>query len=226
MIAQPYLTFNMGKIKLLIADDHHVVRKGIYTILEDEDDIEIVAEASNGEEVLEKLLTVMPDIVLLDIAMPKLNGIETAQQIEKKYKNVKPLIFSMHNNEEYIIKSVESGAYGYILKDSTKDEMLKALRSVAAGQKYFNHQVSNILVESLVNKPKKAASKTKDIYKISKKEKIVLKYIVNGLNSREIAEKLQLSVRTVDNHRAHMMKKTGAKNSIELVKLALKENLV
>ena len=215
----------MNKIKILIADDHQVVRRGITTLLEDEEDLEIVGEAADGLEAIEKIKLLHPDVVLLDIAMPGMSGIETAAIIDKNHKSVRSLIFSMHNNEDYILKSVESGAYGYILKDTTKDEMLTALRKVASGEKYFTNQVSNIIVESLVNKPKRNSSKTKDTYKLSKKEKIVLKFIVNGLSSREIAEELSLSVRTVDNHRAHMMKKTGVKNAVELVKLTLKENL-
>jgi DNA-binding NarL/FixJ family response regulator len=215
----------MNKIKVLITDDHQVVRRGIATLLEDEEDIQIIGEASDGLDALEKVKLLRPDIVLLDISMPKMNGIEAAYQIEKHFKPVKSLIFSMHNNEDYIIKSVESGAYGYIMKDTTKDEMLEALRKIASGEKYFTNSVSNVIVNSLVNKSSKSA-KPKLAFKITRKEAIILKQIVNGLNSREIAEKLNLSVRTVGNHRAHIMKKTGVKNSVELVKLALKESLV
>lgn len=217
----------MKKIKILIADDHQVVRRGIFTLLEDENDIEIVGEASDGLEAIDKTKSLRPDIVLLDISMPKLTGIEVAEIISQNHQPVRSLIFSMHNNEEYIMKSVESGAYGYILKDTTKDEMLTALRTVADGKKYFANPVSNILVDNLMSRPKRTKlGKGKDEYNISNKEKVVLKHIVNGLNSREIAEKLGLSVRTVDNHRAHIMKKTGVKNSIELVKLAMRESLV
>ncbi|MDX2188919.1 MAG: response regulator transcription factor [Bacteroidota bacterium] len=215
----------MTKIKVLIADDHQVVRRGISTLLEDENDIEIIGEASDGLETLEKVKNHMPDIVLLDISMPKLTGIETAGLITKKFKTVKTLIFSMHHNEDYIIKSVESGASGYILKDTTKEEILQAIRKIHAGEKYFTHQVSNIIIETLASKPKKNGLK-KDTYNISKKELVVLKQIVNGKNSREIAEILNLSIRTVDNHRARIMKKTAVKNAVELVKLALKDNLV
>ncbi|MDX2196860.1 MAG: response regulator transcription factor [Cytophagales bacterium] len=215
----------MEKIKILIADDHQVVRKGIATLLEDEPDIEIVGEAADGFDTIEKIKIYNPNIVLLDIAMPKLNGLETAEIIEKNHRLVKSLIFSMHNDEEYIIKAVESGAWGYILKDTTKDEMLNAIRTLQSGQKYFSKQVSNVILEMLQNKPRKAGGKQHST-RLTKKEKHILKLIVSGLNSREIAQKLELSIRTVDNHRAHIMKKTGVKNAVELVKLALKENLV
>ncbi|MFN0049558.1 MAG: response regulator [Cytophagales bacterium] len=212
-------------IKLLIVDDHQVVRKGVSTLLENEPDIEIVGEAADGFEAIEKIKLLNPNVVLLDISMPKMNGIETAELIQKNHKTVRSLIFSMHNNEDYIVKSVKSGAFGYILKDTTKVEMLNALRSVANGEKYFNPEISNILLESLLQNSNKEDFTKSEGYKISKKEKLVLKNIVNGLNSREIAEKLTLSTRTVDNHRAHIMKKLGVKNAIELVKLSLKENL-
>lgn len=215
-----------NKIKILIVDDHNVVRKGLITLFEDENDFEIIGEAADGLEALDKLKTINPDIVLLDISMPNLNGIETAEMIDKSFKAIKTIIFSMHDNEDYIVKAVESGALGYLLKDAPKEEILSAIRIVNNGQKYFNTQISSILVNGLINKPKKAFGKNKDTFKISKKEKLVLKHLINGLNSKEIAEKLELSVRTVDNHRAHMMKKTGVKNSIELVRLAMKEGLV
>ncbi|TAG50971.1 MAG: DNA-binding response regulator [Cytophagales bacterium] len=215
----------MNKIKLLITDDHQVIRRGIATLLEDELDINIVGEASDGIEALEKIKNLVPDIILLDISMPKMGGIETAQMIIKNKLNVKIIIFSMHNSEDYILKSIESGASGYVLKDTTKEELLFAIKKVHEGEKYFNTKISEIIINSISNK-----SKISTILKIDKKltksEKVVLKQIVNGLSSREIAEKLTLSVRTVDNHRAHIMKKSGVKNTAELVKIALNENLV
>jgi DNA-binding NarL/FixJ family response regulator len=212
------------KIKLLIADDHQVVRKGISTLLEDEEDFEIVGEASDGIEAIEKIKQMAPDVVLLDISMPKMSGIETAAVISQNNIPVKTIIFSMHNSEDYIVKSVEAGANGYVLKDSSKDELLMALRKVAAGEKHFNNQISEIIISSLINKSKNISNK-KETVKLTKTEKNILGLIVNGLSSREIAEKLFSSIRTIDNHRAHIMKKANVKNTAELVKMALKENL-
>lgn len=214
----------MNKIKLLIVDDHQVVRKGIINLLEDEEDILIVGEAENGFEALEKIKILHPDVVLLDISMPKLSGLETAALIEKNHKNARTIMFSMHNNEDYIVKSVEAGAHGYILKDTTHEELLEAIRTVFNGEKYFNSQISTMIVNGLANRSKNSSSKHLDI-KITKSEKVILNHIVNGLNSREIAEKMNLSIRTIDNHRAHIMKKTNVKNAVELVKLAIKDNL-
>lgn len=135
-------------------------------------------------------------------------------------------MLSMHNEEDYILKSIEAGAMGYILKDNTRDEMLGAIRTVAKGEKYFSPSVSNIMVNSYLDKitnPEKIAPKKA---KLSKQEKAILKFIVDGSNSREIAEKLSLSVRTVDNHRGNMMRRLQVKNAVELVRKALDEKLI
>ncbi|WP_187270005.1 response regulator transcription factor [Pontibacter qinzhouensis] len=216
----------MNKIKVLLADDHTIVRNGIRSLLEDLADVEIVGEAQDGAEAIEKVKELAPDVLMIDIAMPVMNGIEAASQISKQHPGTKCLMLSMHNNEDYILKSVEAGAFGYLLKDTTRDEMVRALRTVASGEKYYSPSVSNIIIASYlqkVNDTEKSASKKS---KLSKQEKAILKFIVDGSNSREIAEKLNLSVRTVDNHRASMMKRLMVKNAVELVRKALDENLV
>lgn len=212
----------LNKIKILIVDDHQVVRSGIRSLLEDEDDMIIVGEACDGIDAMEKVKNLLPNVVLLDIAMPKMNGLETTEQISKKYNSVQTIIFSMHHHQDYIIKAVEFGANGYLLKDTSKVELLTAIRNVATGQKYFTNQISNILIESLTNQP----NIQKENYRLSKKEIMILKHIMNGSNSREIAEILNLSFRTVDNHRAHIMKKTNTKNVAELVKLVMNEKIL
>ncbi|HEX8545881.1 MAG TPA: response regulator transcription factor, partial [Cytophagaceae bacterium] len=137
----------------------------------------------------------------------------------------KSLILSMHENHDYIMRAVEVGALGYLLKDSSKEEILTALRSVAKGEKYFNNPVSNIIVEGYLNRIKQSSFDFNPKIKLSKKEKVILRQIVEGQNSREIAEKFDLSIRTVDNHRANMMKKLSVKNAAELVKLAIENKL-
>ena len=215
----------VNKIKLLIVDDHAVVRKGIQNLLEDEENIEIVGEASDGMEALEKVKTLKPNIVLLDLTMPKMSGFEVAKSISDKHPAVKSLIFSMHNNPEYMVTSVENGAMGYLLKDTSKEEILKALASVLEGQKYFPPTVSAMIIDGLITQRKlKTTPKLKNtslFSKISKKEREILKYITEGMSSQEIAEKLSLSVRTVSNHRANILRKTDVKNTAELVRLAV-----
>ncbi|WP_435354505.1 response regulator [Emticicia sp. SJ17W-69] len=213
------------KIKLLIVDDHAVVRKGIQNLLEDEENIEIVGEASDGMEALEKVKTLKPTIVLLDLTMPKMSGFEVAKAISDKFPTIKSVIFSMHNNPEYMVTSVENGAMGYLLKDTSKEEILKALTSVSEGEKYFPPTVSAMIIDGLLSQRKqKVTPKLKNtnlFTKISKKEREILKYITEGLSSQEIAEKLSLSVRTVSNHRANILRKTDVKNTAELVRLAM-----
>jgi DNA-binding NarL/FixJ family response regulator len=214
----------MNKITVLLADDHTIVRNGIRSILEEFEEIAIVGEAGDGAETVEKVKALAPDIAMIDIAMPIMSGIQATAQISKHHKKTRSLILSMHDNEDYILKSVEAGAHGYLLKDTTKDEMLRAIRTVAGGEKYFASSVSNIIIQAYLHNVKNAVPQPKP--KLSKKEKGVLKLIIDGLNSREIAEKLDLSVRTVDNHRANMMKRLGVKNAVELVRMALDEKLL
>jgi len=215
----------MNKIKVLIVDDHQVVRRGIINLFEDELDIEIVGEASDGIEAIEKIKELLPDIVLLDISMPKMGGLETVEKLTKLKSTAKIIVFSMHNNEEYIVKSIQSGAMGYVLKDTSKEELLSAIRKVFQGEKFFNSQISEIVINSISNKNRKTKS-IKETIKLTKTEKLILSHIINGLNSREIAEKLDSSIRTIDNHRAHIIKKSNVKNTAELVMLSLKENLI
>ncbi len=215
------------KITVVLADDHTIVRNGIRSILEEFNEIHIIGEAANGMEALSKVRELSPDILMVDIAMPFLNGIQVTHEVVQGGSKTRCLVLSMHNNEDYILRSVEVGASGYILKDTTKEEMLNALRAVQRGEKYFSQTVSGIIVEAYLQKIKHSEDKVKDKKnKPSKKERIVLKYIVDGLNSREIAEKLGLSVRTVDNQRASMMRRLGVKNAVELVRIALEQNLV
>lgn len=215
-----------NKIKLMIVDDHAVVRKGIINLLEDEENIEIVGEAADGVEAMEGIKDLKPTIVLLDLSMPRMTGFEVAKIISQKHPNVRSLIFSMHNNQEYMVQAVENGAMGYLLKDTSKEEILKALDTVAAGNKYFPPTVSAMIIDGLLNQKKtggaSAKKETSAITNVlSKQEKVILNYIVEGLNSQEISEKLQLSVRTVSNHRANILRKTQVKNTAELVRLAV-----
>lgn len=216
----------VNPIRVLLVDDHGIFRKGVKTLLEEESDILIVAEAESGQQALEKVRDVVPDIVMMDISMPNMTGIEVSQQISKEFKTVKVVMLSMHDNEDYILQSVESGAFGYLLKDTTKDEMLKALRTVATGEKYFNSEVSRAIVNGYLTRKKGGDRSSEESYGLSKKERRILKFIVDGLSSREIAEQLELSIRTVDNHRAIMMRKMNVKNAAEMVKMAFEKKII
>ena len=213
----------MNPITILLADDHDVVRKGMKMLLEDETDVKIVGEAYDGLDAIEKVKMLMPNVVILDLTMPRMTGIEAAKIISEEYPDVKILIFSMHNNREYIISSVENGANGYLLKDTGKQELMRAIKAVSDGRKYFPPEISEVIIDELLAKTASNQDNSdKPIFqKITPKEKQILGMIVQGFNSREIADKLFLSIRTVDNHRANMMKKTKAKNTADLVMMAI-----
>jgi len=216
------------KIKIILVDDHYIVRNGIRALFDDVDEIEVIGEASNGIEAISKVSELHPDIAILDISMPQMNGLDAAEIIHNQYPETKTLIMSMHDNKEYILRSLEVGADGYLLKDSSKEEIIKAIKTVSEGEKYYSGSVSGILVSGYMNVIANPAGidfeKKKSI--ISKQEKSILAHLIHGRNSREIAEELTLSVRTVDNHRARMMKKLGVKNAVELVKMAMEEKLL
>ena len=213
----------MNPITILLADDHDVVLKGMRMLLEDETEIKVIGEASDGLDAIEKVKNLMPNVVILDLTMPKMNGIEASRIISEEYPDVKILIFSMHNNREYIVSSVENGANGYLLKDTGKEELMKAIKVVSEGRKYFPPEISEVIIDELLAKTASNQDNSgKPIFqKITPKEKQILGMIVQGFNSREIADKLFLSIRTVDNHRANMMKKTKAKNTADLVMMAI-----
>jgi DNA-binding NarL/FixJ family response regulator len=213
-------------IKLLLVDDHEVVRKGMKFLLEDEENLEIIGEASDGEEALQKIEELKPNLVLLDVNMPVMNGIEAAKKISANYPAVRVLIFSMHNDPDYIVNSVTNGVDGYILKDAEKEEIMKAMKTSHRGEKYFPPNVSALLVSALQGggMPKVKSKRSASVLdKLSKKEKEILKFIAQGMSSKDIALRLTLSIRTVSNHRANMLKKTGLNNTAELVRMATNE---
>jgi two-component system, NarL family, response regulator DegU len=212
----------MPAIKVVLADDHEIVRNGIKILLESEGDLEVVGEASDGQEALDECKTKQPDILIVDINMPKMNGIETIRQLKAYSPSTKALVLSMHEDEEYILQSVEMGATGYLLKGSNKQEFLKAIHTVQKGEKYFTGDISNILVQHYLNLRNKAATsptpqETGD-NALTKREKEILSLIYKGESNKDIAEKLDKSVRTIETHRFNIMKKLDANNLAELLR--------
>lgn len=213
----------MEPVKVVLADDHEIVRNGIKTLLESEGQIEVLGEASNGMEAIEKVIALKPEIVILDIRMPIMNGIEATAKLREVSPNTKVLILSMHDDEEYIIKSAESGASGYLLKDTNKQEFIKAITTIREGHKYFSGDISNILVNNYLNikegkdSAKSQTSKGED-YGVTKREKEILQLIYQGVTNKDIAEMLGKSVRTIETHRFNIMKKLGVNNITELLR--------
>lgn len=214
----------MDKIRVLLADDHKIFREGVRSLLDREKDMEVVDEASNGLEVLEKVKNQAIDVVVLDIDIGKPNGIEVAEAISMNHPEVKILILSMIGLHDFVLQALEKGAIGFLLKNTGKDEVLTAIRSVAKGDSYFSKEVSSILIEQL-HKP--GASKKRDLdIPISPREMEVLKLISQEYSNSEIADKLFISIRTVDTHRRNLLEKLGAKNTAGLVRYAIRKGLV
>ena len=214
----------MDKIRVLLADDHKIFRDGVRSILEKEKDIEVVGEAANGSEVFELIEHLEVDVLVLDIDIGKPNGIEITALISKSYPETKILILSMMGLHDFVIQALEKGAIGFLLKNTGKDEVLTAIRSVSKGDSYFSREVSAILIEQL-HKPPSSRGKNTDI-PISPREIEVLKLIAQEFSNSEIAEKLFISIRTVDTHRRNLLEKLGAKNTAGLVKFAIQKGLV
>lgn len=214
----------MDKIRVFLADDHKIFRDGVRSILENEKDMDVVDEAANGIEVIEKIEKLAVDVLVLDIDIGKPNGIEITEMISLSHPDVKILILSMMGLHDFVIQALEKGAIGFLLKNTGKDEVLTAIRSVAKGDSYFSREVSAILIEQL-HKPTSTRRKSNDI-PISPREIEVLKLIAQEYSNSEIAEKLFISIRTVDTHRRNLLEKLGAKNTAGLVKFAIQKGLV
>lgn len=211
-------------IRIAIADDHQMFRDGIIAILQQEGDLEVVGEAGNAQEVFETLDRHKPDILLLDIALGKNNGIEMTKTIRVRYPSLKVIIVSMHSESSYVIKSLEVGASGYLLKDAGKVEMLNAIRAVVSGGTYFGKQVSQILMAHFSN-ASRPIGKQEEVM-LTRREIEVLKLLATEHSNQEVAQKLFISVRTVDTHRRNLLEKLKLKNNAGLVRYAINNGLV
>lgn len=220
------------KISIILADDHELVRDGIRALLEDDDALHVVDEASDGIEALIKVKEHQPDLLIIDIRMPRMGGIEAVGHLREYAASTRALVLSMHDSEEYVLKSVEAGADGYLLKGTSKEEFLKAIHTVYQGDKYFSGDISDVFVKKyLENKGHFVDNSTiepspQDDFGLTKRERQVLELAVSGRSNREIAEELQKSVRTIEAHRFNLMKKMQVKNLMELANLAQKSGLV
>jgi DNA-binding NarL/FixJ family response regulator len=217
----------MNKIRVLVVDDHDIVRYGICSVLKSSADIEVVGEASNGVIAVQKYNELTPDVILLDISMPEMNGIETTRTIIKNNPDARILILTMHLNEEYLNQVLTAGASGYILKSTDIGEMLNAIRSVAVGTQIFSAPISNLMTEKYVRSAQyKHDYGDSNTPNLTKRETEILQKIADGKTSQEIAEVLFISPRTVDTHRANLIQKLGVKNSAGLVRYAIENQLV
>ena len=214
-------------IRVLLAEDHNIVRNGIRSLLNKQADIEVVAEATDGFEVLQKLEEgIEADLILTDINMPQLNGIALVEHLKEKQPDLKVIILSMLDHENYVMKAVNSGACGYLLKNIGEEEMMFAIRHVTSGNLYVCSELTSKIVNKLSTIPDENSKETKITVDLSRREIEILLLIAEGFTNNEIAEKLFTSRRTVEGHRQNLLEKTGARNTATLIRFAVRNGLI
>ncbi|MBX9852237.1 MAG: response regulator transcription factor [Cytophagaceae bacterium] len=210
----------METIKIILADDHPLIREGFKALLKKNKEFEVIGEAENGKELIRIISELTPDILLLDITMPQLNGLEAIAQLKKVNPDIKFIVLTMHEEREYVLNSIKSGASGYLLKNIEREELEKAIKRVYEGGKYFSPSVSNILAETIMKSDKE------EITEISPREKEVLRYVAEGNSTKQIASILNISDRTVESHRINLLKKLRVHNTAELIRKATELKLL
>ena len=217
----------MGKIKVILVDDHQIVRDGIKSLLMGCIDIEVVAEAKDGIELFNILKNITPDIILLDISLPGMSGIEVSKRMRVDYPDIKILMLSMYTSEDFIFNALKAGVMGYLPKNTTRDELLQAINSVAANVEYFSKSISDTILKSYVNTAKNGSVVSSDsLDNLTNREREILHYVVEGNNNNSIAEQLYISIRTVETHKSSIMRKLNLGNTVDLIKFAIKNKLI
>jgi DNA-binding NarL/FixJ family response regulator len=214
------------RYKILLVDDHKLFREGLAFVVSQMDDFEVIGESSNGKDFLDMIDTVEVDIVLMDILMPGLDGIITATKALEKRPNLKIIALTMFSDEEYYYKMINAGVYGYILKESGKEELATALKTVATGEYYYSQKILHNIIINLNSAKSSRIPVDRQEIRLTPRESEILKLICQGLSNAEISKKISLSPRTVEGHKSNLISKTGVKNSIGLVMYALKHQLV
>ncbi len=215
----------MSKIRVLLADDHLILREGIRSLLGKVPDIEVVGEAGEGGETVTKVEQLVPDVVLMDITMPGMSGLEATRQIKQKYPQVKVLILTIHATNQYLSQMLQAGASGYVVKTTATSELISAIRAVHQGDVYLYPSITRMLVEDYLQRVKGGEEKT-SYEGLTSREREILMYIAEDKKNKEIADLLGISVRTVQAHRTNLMDKLGAHDRTELVKYAINKGII
>ena len=218
------MTVSTG-LRILLADDHTLLRQGLRKILQERPDWEVVAEAGDGREAVRQTLAVQPDIAILDIGMPLLNGIEATRQIVRRLPDIHVLILSMHANEAYIVQALKAGAKGYLLKDSADTDLIRGVAAVASGKSFFSPAVAKVMLDDYVRHlTEKGIADRFD--SLSEREREIFQLVAEGHSNKEIAELLSVSPTTVETHRAHILQKLDVHNTAELVLYAVRRGVI
>ncbi len=215
------MRFPIDKIKILVVDDHAIMRDGIRALLDLQGDIEIVGEASDGKKAIEKARELVPDVVIMDISMPEMDGLEATRRIKKKNPSVKVLVLTQHDNREYVLSTIKSGSDGYLPKGALGSELVAAIRAVHQGHSFLYPSAAGALIEDYRRQVEKEPYDS-----LTEREREVFRLIADGHTSREIADTLFISLKTIHNHRAKIMIKLDIHNRSELIKYAIRKGLV
>jgi len=218
------MTNQNGKIKVLVVDDHAVVREGVKMVLETDPELRVVGEAASGEEAIDLVRQLEPDVVVMDIGMPGLSGFEATRRIRESRPDVNVLALTVHDSEAYVFQMLQAGAVGYVLKRAEAPEAIRAVKAAHRGEALLHPSVAKLLIQDYLTRAERGEEVTYD--QVSDREREILKLIAEGLTNKEIAEKLFLSVKTVQAHRANLMRKLGLHDRVELVKYALRKGIV
>ncbi len=210
----------MSAIRILLADDHELIRTGIRNLLGTNKDFAIVGESGDGEDTIRKVHDVKPDVVVIDISMPKMSGIEVTRHLREKFPAVKVLVLTMHENVEYVYQIYKSGAGGYLLKNAGRDEITSAIYAVARGERFFSPRVSELMISEYMKQAERRDSQSPDST-LTKREEEILRLIAKGLNNQQISHQLFISPRTVNTHRTNIMQKLDIHDVANLVRYAL-----
>jgi two-component system response regulator NreC len=213
------------KIRLMLVDDHAIVRAGLRSLLAEEPDMEVVGEAANGPEALEKAPQLLPDIILMDLALPGMSGLEATKQIKESLPQQQVLVLTMQDNEEYFLPVLRAGASGYILKESGPQELLSAIRAVHRGGIFLSPAVARVVLGEYLTSAQQGSEKN-SYHTLTPREKEVLRLAAQGVKNRDIASSLFISVKTVEKHRANLMAKLGLNSPTQLIRFALQRGLI
>jgi len=216
----------MDKTRVLLAEDHTIVRKGLRSLLDKETGIKVVEEAEDGREAILKTEELHPDVVVMDIAMPGLNGLEATRQIKKRFPDIKIIILTMHANEEYILQSLKAGASGYLVKKAAPVELISAINAVHKGNSFLSPSISRMVIDEYIRRSKEISEGEEGFEQLTVREREVLQLIAEGRKTREIAELLYISIKTVETHRAHIMNKLDIHSTAELTRYAIRKGII
>jgi DNA-binding NarL/FixJ family response regulator len=215
----------MDHVRVLIADDHGIVRTGIRHLLEQQTDMEVAGEAEDGREAVRLAEQLSPDVVVMDLAMPNLNGIEATAQIVKSSPNIRVIVLSMYDDEEYLVRALTAGVKGYLLKDTAQLDLVRAIRAVVTGRSFFSPTIAQKLVEEYTRQlQSKGLADSYDL--LTEREREILQLLAEGKSNREAAAQLNVSPYTVETHRTHLMQKLNLHNTAELVLYAVRKKII